>query len=94
MSQNLKESINQLIKAIEENTETYIVCGVENIVNIQYIACELEDLSNYENKEVNDLLIAIQNNIDYTIGKNLSKISFVRISDIEDELIKLENILK
>lgn len=94
MDKNIERSINQLVEAIEQNTETYIVNGVEDIVKLQYIACELEDLSNYERNEVYDLLLSIQNNIDYTIDQNLCQMSFVRLVDIDKHLTKLKEIVK
>lgn len=94
MDKNIERSINQLVEAIEENTETYIFNGVEDIVKLQYIACELDDLSNYESKEVYDLLLSIQNNIYYTIDQNLCKMSFVRLADIEKRLNALKEKIK
>lgn len=74
-----KEGVIELIEAIRDNTETYIVNGVENIVKLQYIATELDELEStgYNSKGFNLLLNVLVDNMEHTLDENLNIIPFV-----------------
>lgn len=80
MSQvSVKECVLALVEAVRDNTETYIVNGVENIVKVQYIATELDELesSGCNSENFKALLSAIADNMEYTLDEHLNFVPII-----------------